>query len=473
MINNVNYNVSNKTKFFVFEENIINKINDLIFVNYPSLKSTIKFTDNDFYFLNIMIDYLENKESISTDDALEFMEKNQNLRSYETYYYLYFLYLYSKFNFNFLSENFNSNIEYLFFDLELESIFNRDKFSVEQNNELDIDISNDLDNELVSYVTSHIPNNCTDLEKSIAIYILLCEIFTYNISYTIFNDFSKTRNYNEVNMIDNDVVCMQFSVIFYKMLKSFGINASLEGDMESHFYVIYNIGSMVIKADGTRYGYYDEDAEVLGLSDLANVKFGFRIKSLELYRPFYKKDNKKYWNFNNKKLEAIIDSVYNKLAYIQEMDTKFGDFIDFMLNKQLKKKEIRLKREGIFNDFDSIKERIDYFNLLTPALGHKVENLQFVKKYFKYFFLEFIEYGGECVTLYQKKENDILLYPLIILYDDDTVPYYYLSDGSKYVKYTKEELINYMFDSNLYFKHDNDVDALELEESRALKLLRY
>ena len=117
--------------------------------------------------------------------------------------------------------------------------------------------------------------------------------------------------------------------------------------------------------------------------------------------------------------------------------------------------------------------RIDYFNLLTPALGHKVENLQFVKKYFKYFFLEFIEYGGECVTLYQKKENDILLYPLIILYDDDTVPYYYLSDGSKYVKYTKEELINYMFDSNLYFKHDNDVDALELEESRALKLLRY
>ena len=184
-------------------------------------------------------------------------------------------------------------------------------------------------------------------------------------------------------MYDNDVVCMQFSVIFYKLLKLFGINASLEGDMESHFYVIYNIGSMVIKADGTRYGYYDEDADVLGLSDLANVKFGFRIKSLELYRPFYKKDNKKYWNFNNKKLEAIIDSVYSKLAYIQEMDTKFDDFIDFMLNKQLKKKEIRLKKEGIHNPLltNKQKAKVNQSFVRIPLLKFKNRIKYLCEKY--------------------------------------------------------------------------------------------
>lgn len=103
-----------------------------------------------------------------------------------------------------------------------------DKFKIhvlENSNTVTHDIK--MNEQLKENLISNIPEDFNQLEKSIYLYIKLCQIFSYDDVY-YYNDKTETHrnvsnilDYNEKN---NKVVCYEFAYIYSDLLRSIRIN---------------------------------------------------------------------------------------------------------------------------------------------------------------------------------------------------------------------------------------------------------
>ena len=92
-----------------------------------------------------------------------------------------------------------------------------------------IQINSDLEYE----ITKGMPENATDLEKAIYIYIKMCKLLTYDEEYYALNqkgeatEKHKSIDYvSSVTLENNKVVCFEFNIIYSKLLNKLGINFS-------------------------------------------------------------------------------------------------------------------------------------------------------------------------------------------------------------------------------------------------------
>ena len=92
-----------------------------------------------------------------------------------------------------------------------------------------------IDSNLEHEIISGIPENTTDLEKAIYIYIKMCKLLTYDDEYYAVNQkgvaAEKHRSTDYVSSItleNNKVVCFEFNLIYSKMLNKLGIHFSSE-----------------------------------------------------------------------------------------------------------------------------------------------------------------------------------------------------------------------------------------------------
>ena len=88
-----------------------------------------------------------------------------------------------------------------------------------------------LDDELEHEIISGIPENASDLEKGIYIYIKMCKLLTYDDEYYAVNQKGeatvKHKSIDHVSSItlkNNKVVCYEFNMIYSKLLNKFGIH---------------------------------------------------------------------------------------------------------------------------------------------------------------------------------------------------------------------------------------------------------
>ena len=93
----------------------------------------------------------------------------------------------------------------------------------------DIQIDSNLEHEIISGM----PENATDLEKAIYIYIKMCKLLTYDEEYYAVNqrgeviEKHKDINYvSSINLENNKVVCFEFNLIYSKLLNELGIKFS-------------------------------------------------------------------------------------------------------------------------------------------------------------------------------------------------------------------------------------------------------
>ena len=88
----------------------------------------------------------------------------------------------------------------------------------------DIQIDSNLKHEIIS----GIPENASDLEKAIYIYIKMCKLLTYDEEYYAVNPATeKHRRIDYVSSItleNNKVVCFEFNLIYSKLLSELGIH---------------------------------------------------------------------------------------------------------------------------------------------------------------------------------------------------------------------------------------------------------
>ena len=421
----------------------------------------VNISNDDIFILNEIMDYLSNYNNDNLVNDFNLFMNNLDCR-YVLEFYVYFLYLFVKFNSDnvVLNSNLKNNIVDLFYLLDVEVLFNSEKFRLHYSgfylDEFDIDC--ELNQELVLFIDKHVSKgNYNELETTIIIYYWLCKIFEYDSRYVVYNDLKRTSDIEKIDFNNNKVVCAHFSTIYYKFLKKYGIDCNLAGD-RNHVFVNFRIGSMMLKADSTRCGYFDVDYT---LSDLTSVKYDFLIDGLFLVEEYYTDFN--YIKRNKKKLNDTIKSVYKSLGISLDNRNKFNNLLRKYQINEFSKEDIITK--------EVIDRRISFLNSIFYKVCSEVEDVQMLTKLVRTIFADIEGDHTEEIILYKVINNEVKLTKLLVLYDWEMNPYYYFDVDGQYVNYEVDDIVSLIIDGGWLFKNQNSIDALYLADDKVDKLL--
>lgn len=455
-------NIKNN-RLFLFSEELINKILNGIYIKDQVLRDSVVVTNNDITLINLMINYLSIYEGnkLSEDFYNRFMSlcNDKDIK-----FYIYFIFLYMKWtrDSNLFTDRFINNINDVFYSNDIESYFNSEKYRLHYSSSKydNLGLDKDLSLDLVNYVKNNLPSSLvTNIEKAIGIYILLSKLFTYSPLYTVNEELEETTPFNEVNLEKRDVVCVQFSVIYHKLLSMYGIESNLGGDADTHMYVNLNFGNMMIRADATRYGIYEDK---FNLSDMTNLKYDFLIEGFYILSRVY---TDPYCSSNcNDRLNEIIINVYKKMNLPLDRKRKLNAYINRIQNK-----EFGIGKKVYKEDID---RRIEYLNVLPLIKDGKVEDTQFYNMLVLGIFFDIAEYRVENVSFYKKEDGKVILTKMLIVQDDNGKYFYYFFRNGKLVNYDVDTIVDIIINEGWMFKYQVQVEALNLDEERTLKLLR-
>jgi hypothetical protein len=363
---------------------------------------------------------------------------------------------------NIYSDLFLNNINKLFYLNDIEYKYNPEKFKLHYSYAFldDLSIDDNVSSELINYVDSNLPSNLdTDIEKAIAIYVLLSKILTYSPLYTIHEDISEINGYQNVNLINTDVVCVQFSIIYHKILSLYGIDSNLAGDINTHMYVNLNFGNMMIRADATRYGYYEDRFD---LSDMTNLKYNFLIEGFKIYPVSY--SDPSYVKYGEYRLNNIIKNVYCKMSIPLDLKERLNEYIF-----KVQGREFDISKTV---DKEQIDTRIEYLNNLPLIINGTVEETQFHNMMVLGVFFDIAEERLENVSFYKIENGKVILNKMVVVYDSCMQPYYYFFRNGKLVNYDVDTIVDIILDEGWLFKYKTDIDALYLDDDRIYKLMR-
>lgn len=318
-------------------------------------------------------------------------------------------------------------------------------------------LEENIDDSIIQYVESFINDFNDDLEKAIAIYIKIAQLFWYNPSFLVDRDYDKVDKLSDISVTNNKIICLHWAIIYSKLLDLYGVENRLLGD-DGHLSVKVVTSDYIMFADATKHGIEYRDYL---LSDLTNTKLGLKISNLCTLSCSL-----------NKELDKVIDKVYTKLG-MKYLDIKrLDDFVDkfkYYTYKRMLKKEL----DGLTRiDKQEIDKRLRFINrfyYLLRNLGD-VEKLQILTRYYKDIFYEFNYDNLRCLTMCEENENTCSLLKLIVIADYSDV-YYYLESDCGFVEYSKDKLIETLVDRNIYFKYDRCC-ILGFEDEEIKKLIK-
>lgn len=260
-----------------------------------------------------------------------------------------------------------------------------------------------IDDEFAKRIISSIPENLSQVEKALFVYIRLCKILSYDDEFLLYitkalskkemssMNHAKIDNLTKINEDNNSIVCWEFVAIYGKILSMIGIN--------SYVYDTEIFGDTPVEVVDEkeyfeeRYGKWHPgfavsvDGQLFSISinamvgDLSLAKHNYELKEI---KSLYEDEEKK------KQLKEIINKVYGIVAEGKEI--KPYDF----------KKEV-----------DDYVETID--NLKPITIEEKLEIFFSKIKQSEFLGLEFINdvflTGG---NIFSKKEMDDNCFATII-----------------------------------------------------------
>lgn len=443
---------------------LCDKILNIMFIAKDSERKDYHVGYNEISLMNLMFIFLNKYTGNNiTKDFYSAFKDNDKEYSYD--FYIYFIYNYYRLfsdSYSF-SKEFITNIRDLYYLEEIEVEFNPDIFKMHYGNAYtgNLSLKEDVDVSIVEYIKNNLPKTLqSDLERAIGIYILLTKILRYDPLFTITRNINDVNPYDEVTLENNKVVCIQFAIIYHKILDMYGIENNLDGSVNSHMYVNLNFGSLMLRADGTRYGYYSDQLE---LSDLTNTKYDFMIEGFYLEKENYFDSN--YIDIGIERLRQIIFDVYKKMGLNIDTKDKVNEFLD-----KYQKVEFVKVREVNKSVFD---ERIAMLNDMFVFQEQTVENTQFFNWMITSVFYDIAETRSENISLYRNVNGCLELSKLVVLYEEDGTPYYYLYSDGKLVNYDVDTIIEIILNNGWCFKHQTDIEALGIkDEELILKLCR-
>lgn len=177
----------------------------------------------------------------------------------------------------------------------------------------------ELDPELELAITSQIPENSTDLEKAIYIYIKMCKLLTYDDEYFAVNQKGpatlkhKDISYvSQINLVNNKIVCFEFNLIYSKLLDKLGIK--FQSDYKNLVGEAYGAGHANLEFRSGKYLVSADSVTSILQGDIMQAKLNQPLVGIRCI------------NANNKTKQEFKDALSKMYALIakqeQEMDVE-------------------------------------------------------------------------------------------------------------------------------------------------------
>ena len=295
-----------------------------------------------------------------------------------------------------------------------------------------------MNSEFKDEILNSIPSDYTQLEKSIYLYIKLCQTLSYDASYYVSKseNIAKHESFSNLKQITTqnpDAVCYEFVTLYSELLEKLGIKhlarthfslnvdennqPIVDGFMDNHSSLDFTADNIIVSADST--------ISVLN-GDLINAKLGNELNGLKC-----KNVNKEDREVFEKSLEKVY-SGFEKNNNFKEYQNKI---IEIPLTSRLRQ---------LFNDITNINaQSVDFISYITN-LKHKYftpDELQWNVS------INFVGKNDGTtkypVVIFSINTNDILNVP------EDTVQYVYDTKNHTLTKYENEELGN-LFKTELF-----------------------
>ena len=313
------------------------------------------------------------------------------------------------------------------------------------------EVNQKVNNELAKYVFDCMPSDLnSNLEKSIAIYVILCRVLKYDARYFIFNDLDKVSSVNDITISNNEVMFMQFAEIYSQLLTMVGISNKVNGNPNTHMFVSFNCDGMFITVDPTKSGYCFDDYY---MSDFTNVRFGYLLNGFRAM-PFSMEIDK--ISIVCDYLRENIINVYNKL----NINFDAG----YRINEVLNKIYSREKDRSVLYNGDRINRMVDSINCVPMLNDCEVENIELLNKLTSNLFRDVLSERFECVILYNESLGKVRIAKLLVVYDEQLLPYYTLLIDGKLVRMNVGQLYEYMVREGWFFKYEHDVGTLNIDD---------
>lgn len=481
--NDDNIKLSLLNKFLSFNELTNDKImnvykNIVMNVSEEQAIRYIRYNEEDFFesseeinIINGFKDFLSEYNGNDLEkDAYNYLESISN-KVYDNNFYVLFVKMLVKVYENkmLFSDNLVNNVNKLFYNKSLDQYYQTEFYLKFGGKSLILEkfIYKDINPDIYDYIDRSLPEDITDnLEKSIAIYVLLVSIFRHNGEFIIYENESLLNDISSIGIPNNEIVCWEFALIYYKLLKKYNIDVDLNGIGILGMHVDNNVIADNIPFNVDPISFRTNRAEKR-LSDIARAQFGLLVSSIKLLADDYF-DKYKYLSMDEiskmiasdyKKLDKTVENVYKKLGkdYVREDDfVKLVNTYNSNTKRRLERNK-QIKNGNIYHTKEDIDYRISTINYFynMNIKKNNIEKVQFMTKYINMIFSDFESNDFNFISLIQRgDDNKSKWLKLIVVNDSDGRSYYYVEKDNGFNECSKEELVYYFKVNNISLKSD-------------------
>ena len=309
-------------------------------------------------------------------------------------------------------------------------------------------LTNKIDYSLILYINRYITDDMSTLEKAVSIYLLLGDVLCYSPSFSLNPNYDVLSSIGNVNIENNQINCKTWSILYYRLLKYYGINSKVVSK-KGHYKVLIEYNNVIYQADATGYGAYGIS---YSMSDIARIKFNFKIEK------FIVKSTSLDGSYDSlmeqkRVLCDVINNVYMKQNRKVYSDNRISGIINVVMSLIERNKDI----VGL-GSLEDIEYRIKIINRFWSLniKNSPLEKMQLFNNFFKIVFCDLEELESRCYNLYSFVNGNYIIYKLIVVEIDD-VFYYYLDDGSKFTYYSKIDLLEEFRNRNIIIHSGLDI----------------
>ena len=319
--------------------------------------------------------------------------------------------------------------------------------------------TNKIDDKMINYISRFVYKDATSLENAISIYLALGDILCYSPYFCLTHDYNKTNMVRDINEENNEMICKNWAILYYRLLKYFGIKSKIDRS-KSHYKVEMHYNDVDYSIDATGYG---GTAYFYSLSDTTRIKCNLKIERFLVTGIRDKIDISKF-SKAVEELNIAINNVYKRQNRIIIPDAKY----DRLKNKTKILVEQHGRVVGVGSEVD-INYRIKVINRYwgLNIIDSAVEKIQLFNSFYKSIFSDYdmYEYQSKCYNIYAYKNHKLVIYKLIAL-EINGIYYYYLDDGKKFNYYSKDDLLKEFNKRNIRITEFTDIIGLLIHTER-------
>lgn len=329
-----------------------------------------------------------------------------------------------------------------------------------------------IDEDLKSAILYSMPQDISQLEKAIYIYIKMCKLLTYDDEYFAVNqkgpatEKHKDVNYvSNINLTNNKVVCFEFNLIYSILLDELGIN--FKADYQNFVDEVYGSGHANLEFRSDKFLVTADSVTSILLGDIMRAKLNQPLVGLKCIN----KNNKTQQEFKN-----AVDKIY-KLIAEQELNSS-----DYPFNHIETFEELISEYQQTTSNFKpiSLDEKL---SILIEKVNSKkivgVDSLSYVLQLKKILFDAKEKKNNISISIIRKNEysdNRIATAIAIIALnkigfdvDKSQTEYYYYNPNSGLLSISQEELRKCFNEKEFEYIEASDPRIPGIEDSEVLK----